>query len=909
MPLPNLNYVEYKERPIILPSEDRFAESINTLSNKHLKALEQTNSIETALANVELNEAEDEWKFNKAAEIRNNIDSKTQFGNYAGALTTAVKEAGKLASDPALLGRVRAQKNYNDFINNLQARKDIDETTKEYYREKNKYFYEDKKDDTGRIVGGSKWEPNKRPVSTVDMSQLMQKAIQLTAKNAGGGNTIYYADSKGNMTTDPNKSADGLPYMNKSGKFEALTKDKLKAGLDAIIANTPGAAESIKQDYDVAVWRTKKDAKEAGNLVISSVTDDKGILLNEQQYLQKRVDPFFKSATYNHIYTENTPLAGMNAAAKRKAAGANKEQSYLNTLSSGTGGTIMEQAQSASTILGKSNGAKSNIIAQAQNLGINPKSNMSVDDIYNEITKKIDSGKLSKSAAQVERINALKFKNEYNENQKIYNKFIENANPEQREAVAFTTAIDNGLDIADLVKSGNKYAKKHVEYINKLFDNNGTDLEISFNNVAQLNRVIKQLDKDNPGYHRTLGINVALDKDGNNSININKENANNLYILANALKEAGAATRKDNSFFKLFTRENINSNYNINILNKSSNNIEVLKSNIGRVENNYTPDLLRDLLDSATGYNDANKIYTSYTETKPSYKNTNFTIYGADDLLMTQLENTGQLQNMKQTEIDKYKENAKESMHAVIRGSDFAHREMFKADEHGTFIPITTGTDRQDVGKKIQAFLGSEAGKKRTTFSYTIKDGQVATVINIAPAQETKNNLIKFRGLDDDFADGIQVVVPELIDNYAAQALKNDPRYQAEYKLNNAGLSGSNSVIVNTNDYNPYIGDSEIEIENGNYYYNVNNDRKKITDNEAKAILAANEEYKNLFLLAKSGSRPDENVDSTPLTNKITQIVLMQLGEDPNTPIDKLSNINKGIVNNTLRYLFDYEVE
>ena len=81
---------------------DIFGNAVDKITQQHEKAIEQRAAISAALADIKLNEAEDEWKANYIADIQKQIDNASQFGNYSTALDTAKRLAGEAISNPAL---------------------------------------------------------------------------------------------------------------------------------------------------------------------------------------------------------------------------------------------------------------------------------------------------------------------------------------------------------------------------------------------------------------------------------------------------------------------------------------------------------------------------------------------------------------------------------------------------------------------------------------------------------------------------------------------------------------------------------------------------------------------------------------------------------------------------------------
>ncbi len=126
--------------------------AVGKLTARHDAAIERQSAINEYFGKLKLNNAEDQWKFNKMQEVNNAINQEAEFGNYAGALTSAVKKAGELAASPELQGRMRAQEDYERFKEEVDNNRQLDGRTKQWTKELNPYSYEDKYDEKGNNI-------------------------------------------------------------------------------------------------------------------------------------------------------------------------------------------------------------------------------------------------------------------------------------------------------------------------------------------------------------------------------------------------------------------------------------------------------------------------------------------------------------------------------------------------------------------------------------------------------------------------------------------------------------------------------------------------------------------------------------------------------------------------------------
>ena len=82
--------------------------SIDTLEQGHKEAIKTASALETAIANLDMNEAEDGFKQQLVSEIQNTIKENTLFGNSYGALDDLIMKQGNIASDGRVIGRLRS---------------------------------------------------------------------------------------------------------------------------------------------------------------------------------------------------------------------------------------------------------------------------------------------------------------------------------------------------------------------------------------------------------------------------------------------------------------------------------------------------------------------------------------------------------------------------------------------------------------------------------------------------------------------------------------------------------------------------------------------------------------------------------------------------------------------------------
>ena len=526
---------------------EAFTNALNKIDEKAKESLQTQNQIKMALANLDINAAEDSWKAGYARNIQNQLDDAAMYGDYSRSLNTARELAGQVASDPAVLGRVRAQAAYKTFMDNLDKRQDITQDVKNWAKDNNPYHYQDQVDKEGHIIGGTNWEPNRTPVSTVDLSNLMTKAKQWVAVHKSSGvSDIKFVDADGNLTSDPGKNVYGLAYK-KSGSWEYVSEKDLNDALKSAIDTTPGARASLQQDYEVALWKYNKMTPEEKKKNIDSDITDKGLLLSPEEYLAKRVKPGIHAMSY---YNSGSDIEVGSGQSNYTAAAAAKAASGSSSGGTSIGNEDIEQGlpieKDGAEIASNNYKNLSDTIQSLHKLFPNlSKTNAFNNGVtgrrYEELARLCTRN--IKSKDPLVRSQAFKAIRQLRDYGRIYNNYMETVPKSQRDAVAFNTALEAGAPLPN-----NSYTHAYNQQINDLFKN--TDVKpgkvrstMPYNTIGYLckddeayNTIARNLGVSNRNDWKRLGFNV-VNINGDTIITFNKNNRN-ITKLSNAAMQS-----------------------------------------------------------------------------------------------------------------------------------------------------------------------------------------------------------------------------------------------------------------------------------------------------------------------------------------------------------------------------------
>ena len=511
-------------RPVVNPVDlDKLGRAYDTLEQGHQQAVATASAVEGELAKLDLNESEDAWRQEQVNKVRSAITDNSQYGNAYGALDDVIRTNGSIMSNPGMIGRLRAQQDYKQYVDRLEKRGDIPEDYKAYYKEMNKYNYKDITDDKGNIIGGSKWQPTDQEVSTVPMNQILSQALQWAAKESGGGSQTRWLDASGRPTDDITKSVTGEFYSSSSNRWERLSKDKLAAAVSAVIENTPGAKASLEQDYKIAKWKYDKSGGENPD-----ITDKDGILLTPEQYLNKRIDPFYKAATYYNQTSDTKYGEAWKAqlALARTAASANQGQKLSGTdiLTTTTNPVRVDnfvpiQAQSAITM---SKQKLADIIKTS-----NPNLDFNLDNQTNESIKKLITDNVKDPNQLVDAMVNLEV---IQDKQEYLNKLKIGSDPDVAAGFDTYNAI---VSMSDLPQD-NKYAKEYSKAVNNIFGN-GQAIRQYFTSDDSYDGFIKAIGGEKAA--AAMGIRFSS-KDGKKYAELPRDYNRALYSFAKASRQS-----------------------------------------------------------------------------------------------------------------------------------------------------------------------------------------------------------------------------------------------------------------------------------------------------------------------------------------------------------------------------------
>lgn len=819
------------------------ARTYNTLEQGHQQAIQTKSQIDAQLAQLDLNETEDAWRQEQLNKVRNALTENMQYGNAYSSLDDIVGTYGDITSSPGMIGRLRAQQDYKAYMDNLDKRTDLSEDYKNYYRAINKYNYQDITDKNGNVIGGSKWTPIDKEVSEIPMNQILNQALQWAAKEQGGGSQTRWLDANGKVTDDITKSVTGEIYSHTKGQWQRLSKAKLAEAVKAVIENTPGAKASLDQDYKIAKWKYDQNGSNP------DITDKNGILLTPEQYLAKRIDPFYNAATFYNQTSDTTYGAAWKAqlalAQKTTANNTQRKQAIDNLTYKGTPVRIDNFMPAQ---------AQAEITTNRQSIaGLLTKYNPDINiDLSTADTDVIRNSIMSNISNPTDRAYALSYLNDIIDNQEYINNL--KVGKSQDNIDGFDT-YNSIISLSDL--PSNKYSDTYSKYVNQIFGDSSA-IRQYFNNDDVYNSFISALGGEKKA--ASLGIRFGSDGNGYRYAELPKDYHKSIYSFGKAVKEAEDTRNPLNAF--LNSAKTRFFGYGDKFVRVDSNGEE---HHAGLPTGNKEPYIgLIDYVDSLKSKNDAVLDGGQITSSTIGIS-----------ALTPELAEINFMMNANPEEASKlsaYKKNKEEqAMMAIRSGIDLTQGEAYITSENGVFENMTS-EDR----KAYTAYLRSAKENEITpTIVRDPKTGDVGVQINIAGYYDTEGKLKR---------EPVTLLVGSgAIDSAVIQSWNQDTAWKAEGKVEN--YYNANRPISLTNNV-AFTGIDKFKlVPNGGGFNLINSTNNQniglISKESAVDIIDNLSQWEQTVTAVKAGMAVDEQAVQAIQQNVATKLAQLSGSTDP----------------------------
>lgn len=283
------------------------AQSLAQRETRMKEAAQSKSAIDRTLGELELklNPAEAEWFEGYKQDIRNQIQSSIDSGDYGAAIRNATTLAGSVIQDPRIIGRIRSQEAYDTELKTQQARRDrgeISQNTYDWWANKNKYSYTDNTDASGNYIEGSPWKAESTPVKDINWAEQAANAFKLITPKKGSS-----TKGGGHSTTNADGTGDGNKWS-RSSSTEQITVEDILDNIEDLLSATSDGYRQAEQAWDVAVFDYKRLEQKWKNAVASGSTDATklGEQLEERKKLMyKNGSPIGYKEYYARMVTDN----------------------------------------------------------------------------------------------------------------------------------------------------------------------------------------------------------------------------------------------------------------------------------------------------------------------------------------------------------------------------------------------------------------------------------------------------------------------------------------------------------------------------------------------------------------------------------------------------------------------------
>ena len=328
-----VNY-QLQQLPIRQIDTNLVGNALATITAGNKEALQTQSALRNAIAKMDLNEAEDGFRQALYDDITKTIEDNAIEGNAYYALDDIIKQ-GDVLSNPALLGRVKAQQAYKQYQAQVDARTDIDQDIKDWAKELNPYSYQDKFDENGRIIGGSTWTPNFTPESALDMNKIYAIASQYIIPKKGSINGATFIDPITRETSPTYKP--GMAILNETtGSYEKVTPEMAIDAINTAINNNPQFAAQMEQSWRVAKWKHDKEPN-MPNLAYDGTRE-----LSFDEYKNNLINPFINFHVRNEKIAHTTwHIAAAKTAADKTGKSDEKAVGMVNTIDGSDGNELL----------------------------------------------------------------------------------------------------------------------------------------------------------------------------------------------------------------------------------------------------------------------------------------------------------------------------------------------------------------------------------------------------------------------------------------------------------------------------------------------------------------------------------------------------------------------------------------
>ena len=231
----------------VLSTPELLNNAFEKQEERKIKAIQQAGTIDVALGEIETklynNPEMNKWFGNYKDKIKSQIDEAVRVGDYANAMTTAIKLAGDISEDTELLNRMKASTEYKgkvDEVHKMRMSNIISPDVEEWWLTNNQFKYEDELDTDGNVVGYKSYSTLPVPVPNINPIEFTKNSFDLITPKKTDNKTTNI-DGTGSRT-----------------QTQAIYRQDIIDNLDYLFTKIPGAKEALYQQYLVDQYKYDK---------------------------------------------------------------------------------------------------------------------------------------------------------------------------------------------------------------------------------------------------------------------------------------------------------------------------------------------------------------------------------------------------------------------------------------------------------------------------------------------------------------------------------------------------------------------------------------------------------------------------------------------------------------------------
>lgn len=232
----------------------QLANSLNKLENREIKATEENAKLTETFAKLKsqlhADKETQQWFKELEDNTRNTIKEFSQFGDYSNALKYATNLAAETVNNGELQARIKNNAQINDYLAKVEARNDINKTTKDRLKDQAEASFSFKpiydKTDGTKIISGEDWKPEDSPVKHITDVEIASTIKELMTEERQQWTNVY-----------EDGTSDGVSYVR-------LRSEKINEMYNALLKDH-NILDSINQEYKDNAWEIDKLDKELSN--------------------------------------------------------------------------------------------------------------------------------------------------------------------------------------------------------------------------------------------------------------------------------------------------------------------------------------------------------------------------------------------------------------------------------------------------------------------------------------------------------------------------------------------------------------------------------------------------------------------------------------------------------------------